>query len=155
MRSCALVSFVIFAFLVRPAFAQGFTDPVQYCQAAGTIDHPDSPYSGPKSPAWIAAALKVSPGLPFTWRCANGAVLACAFGANIPCDAKANVAQVPNTAIRDYCRKSPDADFVPMAVTGHDAAATWRCQGNDPVVVSVAKVDAQGYEAAYWTNVTP
>ena len=155
MRPYTLISLLIFMFLARPALAQTFTDPVQYCQAVGTIDHPDSRYSGPKSPAWIAAALKLPAGLPFTWRCANGAVLACAFGANIPCDAKANVTQVPNTAIRDFCRKSPDADFVPMVVTGHDAAATWRCQGNNPVLVSVENIDAQGYEAAYWTKVSP
>jgi hypothetical protein len=44
-----------------PALAQGFTDPVPYCQAIGTIDSPDARYTGPKLPAWMAAKLHLEP----------------------------------------------------------------------------------------------
>jgi hypothetical protein len=75
-----------------PAFAQAFTNPVAYCKAEGTIDRPDSRYTGPKLPAWMARDLNLKPGQSklMEWRCANGTVLACVYGANIPCDSKAN-----------------------------------------------------------------
>jgi hypothetical protein len=82
-------------------------------------------------------------------------VLACAYGANIPCDSKADTSRVPREPIRDFCRLHPGADGVPMAVTGHDTVVSWRCRGEHPVVAGVGKVDAQGYAAAYWTKVWP
>src|ERR1700760_1768486 len=66
-----------------PTFARTFTDPVAYCKAVGTSDKPDSRYTGPKLPAWMATKLHLQPDQPkmVEWRCANGAVLACLYGA--------------------------------------------------------------------------
>lgn len=147
-----------FIFLTAsPVLAQSFTDPVAYCKAVGTIDTPDSRYTGPKLPAWMAKELnlKTSQGKFMEWRCANGTVLACLYGANIPCDSKANTSRKPTAAIVDYCKQNPDAAFVPMVVTGHDTTVSWACHSTNPVVIRSAAVDAQGYAKAYWRTVSP
>jgi hypothetical protein len=81
------------------------------------------------------------------WRCANGTVLACLYGANIPCGSKAKTSRKPTPAIVDYCRQNPDSDFVPMVVTGHESAVSWACHRSVPVAVRSAAVDAQGFTA--------
>jgi hypothetical protein len=143
--------------LAIPALAQTYSDPVPYCMAVGTIDKPDARYTGPKLPDWMAKRLDMKPsqGKMMEWRCAGGAVLACRYGANIPCDAKAVTSQKPTPAITDYCQKNPDSQFVPMVVTGHDTSVSWACHGPRPVVLSSAPVDAQGYQTRYWQKVTP
>jgi hypothetical protein len=137
--------------------AQTYHSPVAYCRAVGTIDKPDSRYAGPKLPPWMARELNLKPdqGALMEWRCADKAVLACVYGANIPCDSKANTSQKPTQAIIDYCRQSPDSTFVPMVVTGHDTSISWACHGSAPVVISSGVVDAQGYTKAYWKTVSP
>src|SRR6202007_1910319 len=99
-----------------PALAQTFADPVAYCKAVGTIDKPEARYTGPKLPAWMARDLNLKAGQSkmMEWRCADGAVLACVYGANIPCGSKANTSQTLTPAIADYCRQNPDSTFVPM-----------------------------------------
>ncbi|QNI33864.1 hypothetical protein H7849_08120 [Alloacidobacterium dinghuense] len=147
-----------FTFLAgRSAFAQTYSDPVAYCHAVGRIDKPDSRYTGPKLPAWMAKKLnlKTSQSRMMEWRCADGTVLACLYGANIPCDSKANTSQKPTDPILDYCRQNPDSTFVPMVVTGHDTTVSWACHGGNPVVINSAAVDAQGYAKAYWKTVSP
>lgn len=139
------------------AFAQTYSDPVAYCKAVGTVDKPDSRYSGPKLPDWMAKQLNLKPdqGRMMEWRCATGAVLACAYGANLPCDSKADTSQTPTQGITDYCRDNPGSDFVPMYVTGHASAVSWACHGQKPVVTKTYPVDAQGYAKAYWKPVAP
>ncbi len=80
------------------------------------------------------------------WRCAGGAVLACQYGANIPCDSKAVTSQKPTQPILDYCKQNPGSDFVPMVVTGHDTTVSWACHGSTPAVIHSAQIDAQGYQ---------
>jgi hypothetical protein len=89
------------------------------------------------------------------WRCAGGVVLACQYGANIPCDAKAVANQKPAQPIIDYCKQNPGSDFVPMVVTGHDTNVSWACHGSTPAVIHSAQVDAQGYQTTYWHKVSP
>ncbi len=139
-----------------PALAQTFTEPVTYCRAVGTIDKPSAQYTGPKLPGWMAAKLNLKPDQAnlMEWRCAKGAVLACVYGANIPCNAKAVTSQKANPAIVDFCRQNPDSSFVPMVVTGHETAVSWACRGPNPVVIKVAAVDDQGYVKAYWQQVS-
>lgn len=140
-----------------PAFARTFTDPAPYCRAVGTIDKPDSRYTGPKLPGWMAAKLGMKPGdgRLMEWRCAKGAVLACRYGANIPCDAKAATSRKPTPAVARYCHENPDADFVPMYVTGHRTVVSWACRGRRPAVIRVGAVDARGYAKAFWHQVAP
>ncbi len=149
-----------FAFIVlgaSSALAQGFTDPVPYCRAVGTIDRPDARYGGPKLPAWMAAKLHLAPGQAdrMEWRCAQGAVLACLYGANIPCGSKAATSRVPTPAIIAFCRENPGAAVVPMVVTGHDTVVSWACRGTEPAVTRIGAVDAEGYAKAYWRPVAP
>jgi len=140
-----------------PLFAQSFSDPVAYCKAVGTIDKPDSRYTGPKLPEWMAKDLNLKPDQDkfMEWRCAKGVVLACLYGANIPCDSKANTSRKPTEAIVDYCKQNSDSTFVPMVVTGHETTVSWACHGGVPTVIKSAKVDAQGYTKAYWRKVSP
>jgi hypothetical protein len=143
--------------LAAPAFAQAYSDPVPYCMAVKTIDKPDARYTGPKLPDWMAKKLNMQPsqGKMMEWRCAGGAVMACRYGANIPCNQKAVATQTPTQPITDYCRQNPDSQFVPMVVTGHSSSVSWACHGPRPVVLSSAPVDAQGYQTSYWQKVTP
>ena len=151
-----LPAMILLAF-ASTAFGQTYSDPLAYCKAVGTIDKPDARYTGPKLPAWMAKQLKMQPdqGKMMEWRCADGAVMACQYGANIPCDAKAVTSQNPPQPVTDYCRQNPDSQFVPMYVTGHNSAVSWACHGPKPVVLQSAPVDAQGYQQAYWHKVEP
>jgi len=141
-------------------------DPVPYCRAAGTVEAPDVRYTGPAVPDWMAAAVRAKVGAPAymplepyrraAWRCADGAVVACAPGANLPCGEKADKDRTPRAGVRDYCRANPAADFVPMAVTGRATIYDWRCRGGAPEIVAErAKADAQGFIADVWFPVTP
>jgi hypothetical protein len=148
---------LLWSFWGPSMLAQTYHNPVAYCRAVGTIDKPDSRYAGPKLPAWMAKQLNLQPdqGSLMEWRCAGKAVLACVYGANIPCDSKAKTSEKPTSAVVDYCRQNPNSDFVPMVVTGHDTSISWACHGSTPVVISSGAVDAEGYSKAYWKTVSP
>src|ERR1700677_1930340 len=93
---------VILVLWASPVFAQKtYSDPSAYCKAVGTIDKPDARYTGPKLPAWMADKLHLQPdqGKMMEWRCANKAVVACLYGANIPCGSKAKTSHKPTAAI--------------------------------------------------------
>src|SRR5215813_5358350 len=96
-----LVALTILFLAKLPALAQTFTDPVDYCKAVGTIDKPDSRYTGQKLPAWMAKELNLKPsqGTYLEWRCANGAVLVCGYGANRPCASNATRSQKATLAM--------------------------------------------------------
>jgi hypothetical protein len=90
------------------------------------------------------------------WRCDQGKVLACSYGANIPCDSKANTSRVPGPGAKEFCRENPGADVVPAVATGHATVFAWRCKGKRPVIVrQVLKVDRRGFPSAFWHVVTP
>ncbi len=134
-----------------------YNDPVSYCQAVGAINKPDWRYSGPKLPVWMARDLNLKPqqGNMMEWRCGNGSVMACVYGANIPCDSKANTSQTPTPAVTNYCKHNKDSSFVPKNVTGHDSAVSWACHDATPVVIGVDPTDPQGYASSYWHKVEP
>jgi Tol biopolymer transport system component len=88
------------------------------------------------------------------WRCMDGVVYACNFGANLPCDSKANIDKNPTQAMNDYCQANPNSDFIPMYVTGHDTIYTWRCnEGTAEALEQVGRVDAAGYLADIWYEI--
>jgi hypothetical protein len=80
--------------------------------------------------------------------------MACAFGANIPCDAKADIGRAPDTATRNFYHENLGSDFsngdYRARYGGHLALP-----GKQPDRRFCRQVDAQGHEAAYWTRVTP
>jgi hypothetical protein len=145
-----------------------FADPFAYCAAVGTVDTPDARYTGPQVPNEVINGFKKAAGLEASaepmdmfrkttiWRCMNDKVYACNFGANLPCDSKANTDKTPTQAMEDYCKASPNSDFIPMSVTGHDTIYSWRCADNRAELLDqIGKVDAAGYLAQIWYAIEP
>lgn len=142
-----------------------YTDPFAYCAAVGTIDAPDARWAGDEQPAVIADGLRGPLGTPadtptetiqhtMVWRCANGEVMACVVGANLPCSEKADLNTTASAAVTDFCKENPDDDFVPMAVTGRATAYSWRCEGGEPVLgEQMMQIDEQGFFADLWYQV--
>jgi hypothetical protein len=135
-----------------------FNDPYAYCKAVGTIDQPDARYTGEAQPPALADALKKALGVPadapmvgMVWRCVNGSVLACTVGANLPCQSKANTDKTPTEAETAFCKENPTSDFIPAAVTGHDAIYAWKCVNGTAVAgEQVFSVDEQGFVKEIW-----
>ncbi len=148
------------------AHAATFDDPARYCAGVGTMDRPDARYTGDAVPDWIARALMRATDAPTdapldafkraAWRCDHGRVLACSFGANIPCDEKADTSRKPGAGARAFCRENPGADVVPAFATGHATIYQWRCGGTRPVMArQVLQVDRRGFPSAFWHVVSP
>lgn len=145
-----------------------FSDPFAYCAAVAQIDAPDARFTGPKmsdalfKDYLVAAKLDPTANYPdqfkqmTIWRCMNSQVYACNFGANIPCDSKANTDKNPTQAIIDFCKQNQDMDFVPMAVTGHNVIYSWRCvKGAPQIGEQLDTVDAAGYQSSFWVELEP
>jgi hypothetical protein len=138
-----------------------YTDPFTYCAAVGTIDAPDARYAGDKMPDSIVQAMVqqgiVSAEAPIefqknaVWRCMDGKVWVCHFGANLPCQEKADTSQAPTQAMIDFCAANPAADNIPAAVTGRATVYEWACQDGKAVVVKqLFTPDAQGFLSDFW-----
>jgi hypothetical protein len=143
-----------------------YNEPFAYCAAVGTVDAPDARYNGPEMPDSIVQGLiqkgVVSADAPpeflksAVWRCMNGQVWVCHFGANLPCLEKADTSQVPTSEMDDFCMANPAADVIPAAVTGRATVYEWKCEGGKPAVVrQVFQVDSQGYLADFWYELAP
>jgi hypothetical protein len=145
-----------------------YSDPFAYCAAVGQIDTPDARYTGPKMSDTLfkdyLTAAKLDSNMDYpdqfkqmtVWRCMDGKVYACNFGANIPCDSKANTDKTPTQAMVDFCKANPDVDFIPMAVTGHNVIFSWRCKGDVPEPGDpIDTVDAAGYQSSFWVALPP
>jgi hypothetical protein len=145
-------------------------DPSGFCAAVGTADEPEGAgYTGPKVPDWMARALwRASGGVEDAdedtfsmaylaeWRCVDGAVLACSYGANIPCGSKADTETTPGEGALWWCRENPDAEWVPVAATGRSTVFSWRCVGTRPMVERQwFSVDARGYQVEFWYRIDP
>jgi hypothetical protein len=153
----------------NPALTQmTYNDPFSYCAAVGTMDKPDAHYTGPQISDAIIDGYKTAAGLQAStepmemfkkttiWRCMDGQVYACNFGANLPCDSKANTDKTPSPAMEDFCKANPDSDFIPMSVTGHDTIYSWHCVKDAPELLDqIEKVDAAGYLAQIWYKIEP
>lgn len=145
-----------------PAQQQTYSDPFAYCAAKGTIDAPDAGYTGDALPdalidAFYTAAGLDPSGMPSEvfkqqtfWRCLDGKVYACSVGANLPCQVKMKIDPTPSEPIKAYCTTTPDAEFVPMSVTGHDTIFSWRCVKGKPEVTHVEELDTRGYMKRIW-----
>jgi len=143
-----------------------YDDPFAYCAAVGTIDTPDAAYSGPEMPDSIIQAMIrqgiVSADAPLefqqnaVWRCMDNSVWVCHFGANLPCEEKADTSQVPNSGMEDYCRENPTADIIPAFAAGRATVYEWACADGTPEVVrQVLNSDAQGFLSDFWYELTP
>jgi hypothetical protein len=138
-----------------------YADPFAYCAAVGTIDTPDQRYTGPKMPDSIVQGMLkqniVSADAPAdfqhnaVWRCMSSDVWVCHFGANIPCQEKADTSQVPTSAMDDFCKANPGVNGIPAAVTGRATIYEWNCKdGKATVGKQLLTVDPRGYLAEFW-----
>ncbi|MCL4560967.1 MAG: hypothetical protein M1281_10170 [Chloroflexi bacterium] len=147
---------------------QTYSDPFAYCAAVGTIDIPDGRYTGTQVPEEIITGFKKAAGLEAStepmnmfqkttiWRCMTGKVYACNFGANLPCNSKANTDKIPSQAMDDFCKANPDAEVIPMSVTGHSTIYSWHCLKDTPELLNqIEKVDAEGYLEQIWYAIEP
>jgi hypothetical protein len=145
-----------------------FTDPFAYCASVGTVDAPDTRYTGTQIPDEIINGFKRAAGLEAStepidllrrstiWRCMDGKVYACNFGTNLPCDSKANTDRTPSPAMGDYCKANPNSDVIPMSVTGHATIYSWRCINDNPEILDqIDQVDAEGYLERIWYAIKP
>ncbi len=83
------------------------------------------------------------------FRCANGRILVCNVGANLPCGKADTSRNSPGATA--YCRENPGSDVVPKAATGHDTIFRWRCVGRAAQPSGpVEKVDSRGFFRRYW-----
>ncbi len=151
-----------------PPTQESFTDAFAYCDAVGQIDAPDAHYTGPKMTDSLFQAYLKAAGLESdqdfpdsikqmtTWRCMDRKVYACNFGANIPCDSKADTDKTPTQAMLDFCKQFPDEEFIPMSVTGHAVIYSWRgASGAQEILEQIVTVDTAGYGANYWVPLEP
>jgi putative hemolysin len=138
-----------------------YGDPFAYCAAVGTIDTPDGRYDGANMPESLIQGMIqqriVSPDAPLefqrnaVWRCMEKSVWVCHFGANLPCQEKADTSQGPTSGMEEYCRVNPTADNIPAVVTGRATVYQWRCKnGVAKVVRQLFRKDPQGYLADFW-----
>ncbi|HTY69116.1 MAG TPA: hypothetical protein VMH36_20855 [Alphaproteobacteria bacterium] len=166
VRRIAFVAIALAGLAGPASAAAAYDDPAPYCAAVRTIDKPDARYRGPAVPDWMARALKKAEDSPddtplevfkhAAWRCADGRVLACFYGANLPCGEKADPNRRPGQGVVSYCREHPDDDIVPAYVTGLRTVFEWHCRGGKPEIVRrLERVDKQGYAARYWYVVAP
>lgn len=144
-----------------------FTDPFAYCAAVGTIDAADARYTGEQPPAAVIAGMRAAFNAPADtpadfyqngtfWRCADGQVKACFVGANLPCEAKADLSETPNAGTASFCKENPDAEVVPAAAAGRATVFSWSCAGGAPVKgEQVAQADTQGFIADFWYVIEP
>ena len=148
------------------AAPSSYNDPFAYCAAVGTVDTPDTRYTGDKLPdSLVQGMIKkniVSADAPpefqhnALWRCMNNNVWVCSFGANLPCDEKADTSSATTAAMDDFCKTNPSADGIPAAVTGHDTIYEWVCKdGKAQVGKQLLTVDPQGYIAQFWYELSP
>ena len=149
----------------QPPSSAVYDDPIAYCAAVGTVGAPDARYNGPEMPDSIVAGMVeqgiVSADAPpefqksAVWRCMNGQVWVCHFGANLPCQEKADSAQTPTSEMKEFCAANPAAEVIPAAVTGRATVYEWKCsEGKPEVVRQVFQVDPQGYLADFWYELT-
>jgi hypothetical protein len=140
-----------------------YDDPFSYCAAVGTLDAPDARYSGEAVPDTVISGYLQAAGLTgsmepldvlrqtTTWRCMDGNVLVCNYGANLPCNAQANTDSTPTQAMMDYCAQNPGADFIPMSVSGRETIYNWSCDGEAALAgEQIDQPDAAGYLSRIW-----
>jgi hypothetical protein len=165
----SFVLILIWAVLLFGACAPGQainSDPFAYCAAVGTVDAPDTRYEGPAIPdaiieGMIRQGIVTADAPPdfqdnAVWRCMDGQVWVCHFGANLPCQEKADNSQVATQAMQEFCQANPAAEIIPAAVTGRATVYEWKCSEGQPVADrQIHQSDPQGYLADFWVELRP
>ena len=129
--------------------SSSFSDPLAYCSAVGTIDDPDSRFTGPALPFVIGSALSQTHGGlqgPVHWRCEDGAVRACDSRGGPVCEQTPSVEQMIA-----FCKQHPGTKRVPAP------AGWWYCKAKRPMIPKGQQwpVDARGFFPDAWITIRP
>lgn len=83
------------------------------------------------------------------FRCAEGHVLICTYGANLPCGKANSDRRLPGAEA--WCRDHPDARFIPRFAIPSGNIYNWRCDAAAPEVLGqIEEIDPRGFVARYW-----
>ena len=124
--------------------------PRAYCRAVGTIDEPDSRYTGPKEPKELkeAAGLGADEVAIFAWRCMDSSVYVCGSGNSSICHKMTPYDNM--AAIKNFCGNEPNAEQVP-ASDSNRFPASWSCRKGKPYLQGGDfRVDKRGFPVEYW-----
>jgi hypothetical protein len=151
LRIGSILATVVLAFL---SIAQALAEtPSGACARLGAEETP-RPIPASLVPA-VNAVFGTSMPLPVAiattvFRCAEGHVLVCTIGANLPCGS-ANTSRAPEYGVTAWCHDHPNAAVVPAVATGRDTIFAWRCRNGLPRIDrQVYTVDAHGFVTRYW-----
>lgn len=130
--------------------------PAAYCTKAGTDDSSHPLPHDMVDTAEQAFGLKLPPEMgerAVIWRCDEGKVVGCFFGANVPCGQMDQSTELPQ--VSDWCQDHPGAG-VPQAVMGHDTLWRWSCDGSKAVRGNAAwTLDHRGFVQGLWRPLGP
>ena len=80
------------------------------------------------------------------FRCADGHVLLCTYGANLPCGKANSDRDLPGAEA--WCRDHPNADFVPRFAIPWGNIYDWGCASGSPKVLKrIEEIDPHGFVA--------
>lgn len=83
------------------------------------------------------------------FRCADGRVLLCTNGANLPCGKANSDRDLPGAEA--WCRGHPNAEFVPRFAIPRGNIYNWGCAAGMPkVIAQIEEIDPRGFVARYW-----
>lgn len=132
--------------------------PAEACRKLGTSDQlraiPPALVPAAVSLFGLAAMPAEQVERSTVFRCFEGKVFLCNYGANLPCGKADTRRDLP--AATAWCVQHPGSDFIPMYVTGHDTIYRWRCDGTAAVAgAAVFSVDARGFITQLWKPADP
>lgn len=125
-----------------------YADAAAYCRAKINVDYVRDSDGSPAS--YVGPRPTLAQGN--VWRCMEGKVYSCFLGASGLACAKADASRIPSLAIRQFCRRNPNTDFVPMMVIDV-SSSTWKCEGVTPVIIETFPLDARGYQRDAWKRI--
>ena len=137
---------------VAHAASNRLTSPEAVCARIGTDDalRPLSPsLVGPATQAFGYTGMTAAEVEHMTvFRCMDGAVLMCSWGANLACGKAETSPTLPSAA--NWCEGNQNAASIPAYVTGHDTIYRWSCHDGNAVASNPAPLDARGFFQSYW-----
>lgn len=153
--------------LEAPAQPVLYSNPFDYCAGVGDAPGPDHRYRGEPDGgripelriAFFRAIAKandrplptdssVATNSTIPWRCMNGYVWGCYWGANTPCS-QANLNNEPTTRLQDWCRTSTEQP--PASENSSASIYRWECRSGVAVNAGQYRtVDRAGYINGLW-----
>ena len=82
------------------------------------------------------------------FRCMDGAVLMCSWGANLACGKAETSPTLPSAS--NWCEGNQNASSIPAYVTGHETIYQWSCHLGNAVSSNPAPLDTRGFFQSTW-----